>query len=273
MISIMQDAKSEITIAVWQTPFLSSPHQVFQQMAEQAVQAKKAGADVLVCPEMIVTGYAIGLKKLKQFSYQDQIVWTQTVSQIAKQNQIAIAYGFPDYEDTGTIYNACQFMSDEGVVLAQYAKTHLYGSLDRSQFSAGKEIGPCFNWKGWRIGMLICYDIEFAGAARVLAMDGVELILVPTANMPDFTQVPNILVPARAYENSCYVVYANAVGQEILNHTTTSYGGLSTVASPSAELTQAGFNPQLLVKKIEKEQVLQRKSNSHIKDQRLEIYQ
>jgi hypothetical protein len=69
------------------------------------------------------------------------------------------------------------------------------------------------------------------------------------------------------------VVYANAVGQEILNHTTTSYGGLSTVASPSAELTQAGFNPQLLVKKIEKEQVLQRKSNSHIKDQRLEIYQ
>lgn len=268
----MQDAKSEITVAVWQTPFLSSPDQVFEQMSEQAAQAKNAGADVLVCPEMIITGYAIGLEKLQQYSYQDQITWTHTVAQIAKQHQIAIVYGFPDYEDSAAIYNACLFMSEEGVVLAKYAKTHLYGSLDRSQFTAGKKIGPCFNWKGWRLGMLICYDIEFAGAARVLAMDGVELILVPTANMPDFTQVPNILVPARAYENSSYVVYANAVGQEILNHTTTLYGGLSSIASPSAELTQAGFDPQLLVKKIAKEQVLKSKGNSQIKDQCLDLY-
>lgn len=273
MSSIMQDAKSEITIAVWQTSFLSSPHQVFEQMSVQAAQAKKAGADVLVCPEMIITGYAIGLEKLQQYSYQDQIEWTHTVAQIAKQNQIAIVYGFPDYEDSAAIYNACLFMSEDGVVLAKYAKTHLYGSLDSSQFTAGKKIGPCFNWKGWRLGMLICYDIEFASAARKLALQDVELIIVPTANMLDFEQVPNVLVPARAYENSCYVAYANAVGQETINNLSIVYGGLSSIASPSAELTQAGLEAQLLVKKITKAQVLQSKLNSQIKDQRLDLYE
>ena len=55
----------KLSIAIWQTPFLSCPEQVLEQMEVQAETAKMAGADLLVCPEMIMTGYAIGIHTLR----------------------------------------------------------------------------------------------------------------------------------------------------------------------------------------------------------------
>ena len=86
----------ELSIAIWQTPFLDSPDLVLEQMATQAEAAKMAGADLIVCPEMIMTGYAIGTHKLKQYDYNDQQNWTLAIAKIAQKNQIAIVYGFPD---------------------------------------------------------------------------------------------------------------------------------------------------------------------------------
>lgn len=262
----------ELSIAIWQTPFLSCPEQVLEQMEVQAETAKMAGADLLVCPEMIMTGYAIGIHKLRHYDYNDQQNWTLSIARIAQKNRIAIVYGFPDYERGPAIYNACQFISEQGEVLAQYAKTHLFGELDRAQFSAGPIIGGNFIWRGWRVGMLICYDIEFASAARTLAQQGLDLLVVPTANMKHFDQVPQILVPARAYENNCYVVYANAVGQESIDGECIDYGGLSTVASPLAQLVQANSEAQLLMVRINKKYLCTSRSTSQLKDQRLDLY-
>lgn len=266
------DIATHLKLAVWQTAFFSSPDEVLEQLDQQASRASQQGAKLLVCPEMIITGYAVGLEKLQKFGLADQQVWTQKISAIAKKHAIAIAYGFPDYSASPFIYNACQFINENGKVLAKYAKTHLYGSLDREQFQAGQQIGPCFDWQGWRVGMLICYDIEFAAASRTLARLGAEMILVPTANMPEFPQVPRLLVPARAYENSCYVVYANAVGSEVLHNITTSYGGLSTVASPKADTVQAGTQAQLLLADLFKNVVLESRAHSQLHDEQATLY-
>lgn len=272
----MNDANNhvddELSIAIWQTPFLDSPELVLEQMAVQAENAKIAGADLLVCPEMIMTGYAIGIHKLRQYDYIDQQNWTLAIAKIAQKHQIAIVYGFPDYEKTPDIYNACQFINEQGVVMVQYAKTHLFGELDRSQFSPGPVIGSCFIWRNWRVAMLICYDIEFAAAARTLAQQGLDLLVVPTANMKHFDQVPQILVPARAYENNCYVLYANAVGQESIDGECIEYGGLSTVASPLAQLVQANSEAQLLMARISKKCLITSQSTTQLKDQRLDLY-
>lgn len=271
-VNLNLNLNDELLIAVWQTPFLDSPELVLEQMATQAEAAKMAGADLLVCPEMIMTGYAIGTHKLKQYDYNDQQNWTLAIAKIAQKNQIAIVYGFPDYEKSPVIYNSCQFMNEQGQVIAQYAKTHLFGELDRAQFSPGPVIGSCFIWRGWRVAMLICYDIEFAAAARTLAQQGLDLLVVPTANMKHFDQVPQILVPARAYENNCYVVYANAVGQESIHGECIDYGGLSTVASPLAQLVQANSEAQLLMVRINKKYLCTSQSTSQLKDQRLDLY-
>ena len=51
-----------------------------------------------------------------------------------------------------------------------------------------------FEWNGWRLGLLICYDVEFPEAVRGLALQGADAVLVPTANMMAFDEVPNLLV-------------------------------------------------------------------------------
>ncbi|MFY8044397.1 MAG: nitrilase-related carbon-nitrogen hydrolase, partial [Rhodoferax sp.] len=78
---------------------------------------------------------------------------------------------------------------------------------------------------------LICYDVEFPEATRRLALAGADLIVVPTANMPEFDFVAQSLVPVRAYENQLYVAYANYIGAEGAVH----YGGLSLLAAPDGQ--------------------------------------
>ena len=62
---------------------------------------------------------------------------------------------------------------------------------------------------GVRVGVLICYDIEFPEAARSLFLQGVELLLVPTALAEGCPAIPRCVVPCRAMENHCFVMYSN----------------------------------------------------------------
>jgi predicted amidohydrolase len=81
-------------------------------------------------------------------------------------------------------------------------------------FSPEAIIFPLVELEGWKLGLLICYDLEFPENARRLALAGAELILVPTANMVPFDFVADVTVRARAFENQCYVAYANYCGHE-----------------------------------------------------------
>jgi predicted amidohydrolase len=100
-----------------------------------------------------------------------------------------------------------------------------------------------FIWRGWRLGLLICYDVEFPETMRLLALQGADAALVPTANMRAFDEVPQLLVPARACENQMFVAYANACGEE----PGLVYGGLSSLVSPRGHvLARAGRDAGLL---------------------------
>jgi predicted amidohydrolase len=67
---------------------------------------------------------------------------------------------------------------------------------------------------GLRIGMLICYDGSFPEAARVLALRGADLIVLPTNWPPGARTTATYLVPARALENHVYFLAVNRVGEE-----------------------------------------------------------
>jgi predicted amidohydrolase len=109
-----------------------------------------------------------------------------------------------------------------------------------------------FELDGWRIGLLICYEIEFPENARSLALAGADLIAVPTANMREFDFVATTLVPTRAYENQCVVAYANHCGSEGY----VVYGGLSSiVGADGAPLAQAGRDEALLVADLDRAQL------------------
>ncbi|MES2943336.1 MAG: carbon-nitrogen hydrolase family protein [Pseudomonadota bacterium] len=215
-----------------------------QRLNHAAADAAAAGAHLLVTPEMFLTGYNIGAPQARVLAEATDGPRAQAVAAIARQHQIAIVFGHPEHNAEGQIFNTAQCVDAQGQPLASYRKTHLFGELDRSMFSPGKGDEPLFELHGWQLGLLICFDVEFPENNRRLALQGADLIVVPTANMADFDFVAQHLVPTRAYENQLFVAYANFCGRE----GDLAYGGLSCVAAPDGTgLMQAGRGVELLL--------------------------
>jgi 5-aminopentanamidase len=198
------------------------------RLEHAAVLAAASGTDLLVCPEMSLTGYNIGAAAVQRWAEAADGAMANAVAAIAQRAGLAIVYGYPERGADGAVFNAAQCIAADGRRLVNHRKTHLFGELDREMFSAGTALAPLFELNGWSIGLLICYEIEFAENARQRALAGADLIAVPTANMREFDFVATTLVPTRAYENQCFVAYANhccSEGEVV-------YGGLSGIVAP-----------------------------------------
>lgn len=230
-----------------------------------AKDAAQHGADMLVCPEMFMTGYAIGADPVQTLAQTVDGAMASQVAEIARERGIAVVYGYPEREGN-TVFNAAQCIAADGRRLLNYRKTYLFGELDRRQFSAAAPQSTVFDFHGWKLGILICYDVEFPEATRRLALAGADAILVPTANMPDYDFVATTMVPVRAYENQLFVAYANYVGAEGDVH----YGGLSAVAAPDGRtLAQAGRGATVLYATLDAAQLATtRARNTHVADLR-----
>ena len=183
-----------------------------QRLASIASQAQDI--DLLVLPEMFLTGYNIGAKAVADLAQPSDGDAALQIAELAQTTGIAIAYGYPERDLDGHIYNSVQVIDSHGKSLCNYRKTHLFGQLDRDMFSPGPDAFPVFELNGWQLGLLICYDLEFPENTRRLALAGAELIVVPTANMAPYDFIAEVTVRSRAFENQCYVAYANYCGHE-----------------------------------------------------------
>lgn len=215
-----------------------------ERLRQQSEQAAAQGARLLVCPEMFLTGYDIGLEAVTRLAEPVDGASAQAVAAIAQQQGLAIVYGYPEQGHEGACYNSVQLIDANGRRLCNYRKTHLFGALDRSLFSPGDDHFPVVELEGWKLGLLICYDVEFPENTRRLALAGAELIVVPTANMEPYDFVCQFTVRVRAQENQCYLVYANYCGAEA----TLVYCGQSSIVAPDGSLlAMAGQEACLLL--------------------------
>ena len=255
-------------IALYQGPgHINDPEAGFALMARKAAEAAKAGADILVLPEMYLSGYNIGAEKaLRHAIPQDGLAPAQ---QIATANRIALVFGYPERVG-GQVANAAALIGPAGDILLNYRKSHLFGALDRDMFKVLGTQFPIVSLGGWNIGLLICYDIEFPEPARRLALAGADIILVPTAQMAPYTQVARFVIPARAYENQVYLAYANHSGQD----DGLDYIGLSSICGPDgAVLAAAGVGEEMLYATAEKpHHEAVRRADPLLADRRPELY-
>jgi predicted amidohydrolase len=130
------------------------------------------------------------------------------------------------------------------VVRGRHRKVHLFGDVDRRLFVPNPVPPAAFDFDDARVGVLICYDVEFPEAVRRLAVDRARAVLVPTANMAGYEEVQQILVRARACENGCGIVYANYCGADDLFE----YNGRSEICGPGGEvLAQASAQGEELI--------------------------
>ncbi|MFP7674567.1 carbon-nitrogen hydrolase family protein [Marivita sp. S0852] len=256
-------------LALWQTAPIHDPDAALTALGQTAQRARALGADLLLAPEMTLGGYNIGADRCHTLAASDDALIT-AAARLAQKHQIALAVGLA-IRGPEAPFNAGVLLDATGKERCRYHKTHLYGDVDRTQFTAGAALSGVVTLNGWSIGLAICYDIEFPELARALALQGADLILVPTANMIPFDSVATRLVPARAEENAIYVAYANYIGREGAFH----YGGLSCICGPDgADLARAPADqPDLLIAELRHDALDRcRKQQHHLADRRTDLY-
>ncbi len=260
---------NDLTLALWQTPHAANTAEALQRLDAACAQAHAQGADLLITPEMFCTGYAIGAERVAALAEPADGPLAQAVAGIAQRHGIAIVYGYPEQNPQGKPFNAAQAIAPDGTRLMNTRKTHLFGELDHAQFSAGDAASQVFEHQGWRLGLLICYDVEFPEAVRSLALQGADAVLVPTANMEPFDEVQRVLLPARALENSLYLAYANACGAE----GALVYNGLSCAIGPDGTVRdQAHKGERLLIARLDAAALQHRRLHSQLPGRRADLY-
>ena len=225
-------------------------------------------AELLIAPELFLTGYNLGADA-KSVAEPVDGPSARKAAAIASRHQVALAYGYPEASESG-IFNAAMVIGKDGGVLANYRKAHLFGELERRCFTAGADvvtarIGPL------TIGLAICYDIEFPEFIRALVLKGADLLVVPTCLTPPYWEIPTTIVRARAYENQVFVAYANHIGRE----RDLDYIGLSGIVGPDGrDIARAGqSNETLLFADIDPGgYAASRAANTYLRDRRPELY-
>lgn len=191
------------------------------------MNASFRGADLVIMPEMTLTGFSMNSKELAEPGSGESVEFFKYIAEAYKTSVIA---GYIR-KSGNRIYNTLVQVLNDGTISASYNKIHPFSfSGEDKYYTAGNKPVVC-GLKGWKIGLSICYDLRFPELFRIYAKRNVDLI-VNIANWP----VPRIhhythLLKARSIENLCYVIGVNRVGTDPKS----VYNGQSSVYAPLGE--------------------------------------
>lgn len=163
-------------------------------------------------------------------------------------NTLTTVLTFHVPDDRGRVRNALVVIR-QGEIIARYDKLHLYDAFSIQEslhVTAGDSIPPLVDVDGMKVGLMTCYDVRFPELARRLALDGADLLVLPSAWVrgPLKEMHWQVLVTARALENTCYVVAVGECGPRNI--------GNSMVVDPlGVVIANAAEGPALLLAEID----------------------
>ncbi|MFL5860202.1 MAG: nitrilase-related carbon-nitrogen hydrolase [Solirubrobacteraceae bacterium] len=184
--------------------------------------AAATGADVIVLPELVTSGYMFHSAEEAAsvaISAEDPLFeqWA------AEAGSAVVIGGFAERGDDGLIYNSAAVVDRSGVI-GVYRKGHLW-DREKLCFAPGGEPPRVFDTSAGRIGVLVCYDLEFPEMPRMLALAGAELICVPTnwplVERPEGERPPEVTIGmAAARVNRVFIACCDRTGTERGQHWT-----------------------------------------------------
>lgn len=188
-------------------------------LTERAIRSAAAlGAQVVVLPELVQSGYLFADRSEALFSSESTDGPTLRLWEaLARELEIVIVAGFCERLEGYEVANSAAMIDAQGL-RAVYRKAHLWGE-ENSIFSAGSAPPPVVDTAFGRIGMMICYDLEFPEWVRLPALAGAELLCAPV-NWPNGprpeTERPTevIRVQANAAVNRLFIAACDRHGQE-----------------------------------------------------------
>jgi predicted amidohydrolase len=182
-------------------------------------RAAAQGANLIVLPELANTGYVFDSRR-EAFALAETVPGgptTRAWEAIAARLDLHIVAGIAE-ADGDALYNSAVLVGPQGTI-GTFRKMHLWAA-ENLFFEPGNLGFPVFQTRIGRIGMAICYDAWFPETFRLAALQGADIVCVPTNWVPIPGQDPrreamaNILVMAAAHSNSMFIACADRVGTE-----------------------------------------------------------
>ncbi|MEU9337186.1 nitrilase-related carbon-nitrogen hydrolase [Streptomyces sp. NPDC048290] len=194
----------------------------------ESVLAGHADAELIVFPELFLTGYDLGAVREQALNaYGPEI---GRVRELARRWRTAVAVGFPEATGDG-VASSLACVDTDGTLAGVYRKTHLFGR-ERDHFTPGDRLAVV-ELAGVPVGPLICFDIEFPEPARTLALAGARLLVSVAANMAPYGPDHDLASRARALDNRLPHLYVNRTGREA----PFTFTGHSRAVAPDGSLT------------------------------------
>lgn len=193
---------------------------------------RNARADIIVLPELAFTGYYFEdraeLASMAEDPSESALI--SSLVELCRDRDFFLVFGFAE-KSADRIFNSALVVGPDGLVHT-YRKLHLFNT-EKEYFDPGDTPLETVDLRGVKIGAMVCFDWAFPEVARVLALEGADLLCHPSNLVLSHCQ--NAML-TRCLENSVFAVTANRFGSDIRPRGTLTFTGQSQLAGPGGEL-------------------------------------
>ena len=184
--------------------------------------AAKQGVQILCMQEVFTTPYFCAEQQTRWYEAVEKVPDGPTVKlmqEVAKQHGMVIIVPIYEEEIAGIYYNTAAVIDADGKYLGKYRKNHIPhvapGFWEKFYFKPGNLGYPAFDTAYARIGVYICYDRHFPEGARILGLNGAEIVFNPSATVAGLSEyLWKLEQPAHAVANGYFIGAINRVGHE-----------------------------------------------------------
>jgi N-carbamoylputrescine amidase len=183
-------------------------------------EAAKKGVQMLGLQEIFTTPYFCPAQEPKWYDAAEPVPGptVEHMQAMAKKHQMVMVVPIYEREMAGVYYNTAAVIDADGRYLGKYRKQHIpqtNGFWEKYYFKPGNGGYPTFETRYGKVGVYICYDRHFPEGARILGLNGAEIVFNPSATVAGLSQyLWKLEQPAHAVANGYFVAASNRVGTE-----------------------------------------------------------
>ena len=185
-------------------------------------KAAKQKVQVLCLQELFYGPYFCAEQQEKWYGLTERIPdgpTTKLMQKVAAKHRMVLVIPIYEEEMTGLYYNTAAVIDSDGKYLGKYRKNHIPhcnpGFWEKFYFTPGDLGYPVFQTKVCRVGVYICYDRHFPEGARILGLNGAEIVFNPSATVAGLSEyLWELEQPAHAVANGYFIGAINRVGVE-----------------------------------------------------------
>lgn len=230
--------KSFVAAGVQIAVYPNDLHKNTEKVIEWLKKAKSEhDAELTVFPESVLSGFTPNMpveEVYKKIALPLNNEYLEKIAGVCREYQVHTVVSFYEQgENFPVVYNSAALINDNGQILGVYRKTHPFPTerLGGGGWTTPGSDTLVVKTKLGNIGIIICYDGDFPELSRVLALQGAEIIVRPSALLRSY-EIWELTNLARAYDNHVYMIGVNAVGPDAGSN---YYFGHSMIVSPIAQ--------------------------------------